>query len=323
MAGHQRQVGEGQGVVGAVSALADAHAPVKGGAPGGGVNAGGGADIAGRHAADRLGPLRGFVFQAFNILGEALGARADERLVHQALVDNDVGHGVEHGHIGAGFLAQPERGKVSHFGLAGIDHNQLGPVFGDGLFKKSADDRVGFGGVGADDDETFQIFHLGDGVAHGAGADGQLQAGYAAGVAQPGAVIHIVGAQHGAHQFLVQVVIFVGGLGAGVGRNGIRAVCLANAGQPLGGGGKRFVPGGLAPVGGELGGGAVAGPRRGFADERGFEAVGVMHVVGPKTAFYAQPAVVGRGVKGGVNAEDVVIFDIEQHLTTHTAIRAG
>ena len=58
---------------------------------------------------------------------------------------------------------------------------------------------MSLGGVAAGHDEALQILHLGDGVAHGAGADGQLQAGHTAGVTQPGAVIDVIGADDGTH----------------------------------------------------------------------------------------------------------------------------
>ena len=196
-------------------------------------------------------------------------------------------HRIVHGHICAGFLAQPQGGKVGHLGLTRVDDNQRGSVVGDGIFEESADNRMGFGGIGAGDDEALQIFHFGDGIAHSAGAKGQLQAGNAAGVTQPGAVINIVGAQHAAHQFLVQVVVFVGGFGAGVGGDRVRPVFLVEAGQLLGGKTEGLFPGGLAPVSGRLDCGAPAGQLACGADERRGQPVGVMHVISPKAPFNA------------------------------------
>jgi hypothetical protein len=86
------------------------------------------------------------------------------------------------------------------------------------------DDGMGFGGIGAGDDEGVQVFHLGDGVGHGAGADGELQAGDGTGVAEAGAVVDVVGVQQGADEFLEDVGVFVGGFGAGVGGDRIAAV---------------------------------------------------------------------------------------------------
>ena len=65
--------------------------------------------------------------------------------------------------------------------------------------------------------KRVQVFHLGDAVAHRARADRQLQAGDAAGVAQPGAVIDVVGASSRPDPLLKDVVVFVGGFGAYVG----------------------------------------------------------------------------------------------------------
>ncbi len=52
-------------------------------------------------------------------------------------------------------------------------------------------------------------------LRHGAGAEGSGQAGYGGGVAQAGGVVHVVGAQDGAGEFLDEVVFLVGGLGRG------------------------------------------------------------------------------------------------------------
>ena len=81
MTAHEGQVGQGQGVVGAVGALADAHAPVHGCGVGLGIPAGRCLDVFSWHAADRFCPLRCLVLQALHILGEALGTGRNEIVV--------------------------------------------------------------------------------------------------------------------------------------------------------------------------------------------------------------------------------------------------
>ena len=47
-----------------------------------------------------------------------------------------------------------------------------------------------------------------------------------------------------------------------------------------------------------------------FTNERHLQTVGVVDVVGAKAALNAQAPVVGRGVKGSLDAEDGVISDV-------------
>jgi len=48
-----------------------------------------------------------------------------------------------------------------------------------------------------------------------------------------------------------------------------------------------------------------------------------MHIVEPEPPFYAQAAVIGRGVKGGLYAYDAIIFDVQGYLATYPTVRAG
>ena len=183
VAAQQRQVGQRQGVVRAVRALADAHAPVHRRGLGPRVDARRAADVVGRHAGDRLGPLRRFFGQAGGVFHKTFGACRDERLVVELLGHDHLRHRVEQGGVGAGFLAQPQLGEAGHLGLPRIDDDQPGAVLAHGLLQEGGNDRMCFGRVRADHHEAFQVGHLGNGVAHGGGADGQLQARDAAGVA--------------------------------------------------------------------------------------------------------------------------------------------
>ena len=82
---------------------------------------------------------------------------------------------------------------------AGIDDYQFRAVLAHCSLEKVRNDRMGFGRIGAGDDERFQMLHFGNGVGHRAGADGKLQAGDRAGMTEPGAVVDVVGAHQGAH----------------------------------------------------------------------------------------------------------------------------
>ena len=78
VARHQRQVGQREGVVGAVRALADAHAPIAGGPLGGGVNPRGLADVLGWYAAQLFRPFWCAFFERFDVILEILSAPRDE-----------------------------------------------------------------------------------------------------------------------------------------------------------------------------------------------------------------------------------------------------
>ncbi len=73
---------------------------------------------------------------------EALRARLDERGVRQPLVEDDVGHGVEDGHVRAGVLAQPEVRVVAHLDALRVEHDDLDAVFVNGAPDAAGDDRV-------------------------------------------------------------------------------------------------------------------------------------------------------------------------------------
>ena len=281
------------------------------------------ADVVGRHAGDRLGPLRRFSGQPGGVFLEPFGARRDERLVVQLFGHNHLRHRVEQGRVGAGFLAQPQLGEPGHLGLPRINDDQPGAVFAHRLLQEGGDDRMRFGGVGADHHEAFQVGHLGDGVAHGGGADGKLQPRDAAGVAQPGAVIDVVRADHRAQILLEEVAVLVRRLGAGVGRDAVRPVAVPQIEQPRRDQVERLVPACLAPVVRRGRGGALPRCLRGAADQRRGQPAGVMHEVGPEPPLDAQSPEVRRGVERRIGAEDAVILDIEIDLAPDAAVGAG
>ena len=312
MTAHQGQVGQRQGVVCAMRALADAHAPIEGGALGGSVHTRGAANIIGGHATDLLRPFRAAMLQRLNVVFEALGARFDEIGIEELLADDDMRHRLENRHIGAWLLSQPQGSEVGQLNLTRVNDDKLGAVFAHSLLQEQADDRVRFGGVAAGDDEGIQVFHLGDAVAHGAGADGQLQACNAAGMAEARAMIDIVGAQDRPHPFLKDKIVFVGGFGAGVGGDAVAAMLRNEARKSLAGEIQRFVPTGFAEV-----------ARLASADERRAQAARVGSEIQPEAAFHAEIAIIRRGVKRRFNAINLPLRDLQLHLAANAAIRAS
>ena len=70
-------------------------------------------------------------------------------------------------HVGPGLLLQPECRVIDHLDPARIDHDQPRSVLFDGGFHLQPDDRVGFGGVRAGDDEDVIFGNIRSRVAHG------------------------------------------------------------------------------------------------------------------------------------------------------------
>ncbi len=65
------------------------------------------------------------------------------------------------------------------------------------------------GGVGAGDQEALGLLEIRDGVRHCAGTECCGQTGHGGAVSESGAVIDVVGADHRAHKFLEEIVLFV------------------------------------------------------------------------------------------------------------------
>jgi len=248
MPAEQREIRERQRVVRAVGALADAHAPVHGRSLRTRVDARRGPDVGCRNARNLFGPFGGLVRQVRYIGVVAFGARRDECLVGQALADNHICHRVEQGRIGAGPVPEPEFCKPRHLRLPGIGYDQPRTVPLHGLLQEGRDDGMGFGRVRADHHEAFEVAHFGDRVAHRARAEGQLQAGDAACMAQARAVIDVVGPDHAADVLLEEVVVFVGGLGARVRCDAVGSVKASQAEKPVCHYGQRLIPRHLSPI---------------------------------------------------------------------------
>ena len=223
-----------------------------------------------------------------------------------------MGHCLVNGDVRARFLPQPERGKIGQLNLTRVDDDEFGAVLADGLLEKEADDRVRFGRVAASYDERIQLFHFADAIAHRAAADGQLQGRDAAGVAEARAMVDVVGLQHSAHEFLEDVIVFVGRFGAGIGGDTIATVFAHQAAEAAGDEILRLIPAGFAE-------GALAV----IAQERFFQAARVGGEIQPEAAFHAKVTVVRRAIEGGLDAIDGVVADLQVHLATDTAIGTG
>src|ERR1700682_4460769 len=119
-------------------------------------------------------------------------------------------------------------------------------------------------------------------------------------MAEPGAVIDIVGAEAGAHQLLKKIGLLVGALGGTKTSERLGAVAIANCFQAGGRAVERFLPsrgpemrpwiGGIDRVMRVLAHAVLA-------DHRFRQAMRMVHIVKAEAALHAQPVLVGRPVR--------------------------
>lgn len=132
----------------------------------------------------------------------------DEIVVYQVRRDDDVGHGVEKQHVGAALDGQVNIGDAGRFGLAGIYTDNLASLF---LSPHDAagHDRMRRRPVVADVEDDFCIFDFGDVDRHGPFSYGLTEPGNRWSVSNAGAVVDVVRADDGAHEFLHDIGRFV------------------------------------------------------------------------------------------------------------------
>ena len=247
LAGDQRQRDQAARIVGAVGVLRHAHAPEDDRAFG--------ARISARHFAQRVGsmPQIGAISSGVKSLTfsfqrvETFDIGLDILLVVELLGDDDVEHGVEHRHVGAVLELQHAPGMALERLAARVHHDELGAALGR-LLEEGRGDRMVLGRIGADDDDDVGILALVEGRGHRRRADAFEQRRHRRGVAQPRAVIDIVGAEAGAHQFLEQIGLFVRALGRAEAGQRPRPVAVADFLQARGGAVERLFPGRFAEM---------------------------------------------------------------------------
>ena len=169
---------------------------------------------------------------------------------------------VDQGDIGAGNLAEPEAGMPHQAVAPGVDDDEILIFETRRPLDAGRNHRVIFVGVGADHQDAIGILQFGDGIGHGSGTEGRGQPGHGGAVSEAGAVIHVVGADRGAQQFLHQVIFFVGGPGRTPAANLFGAVFFLHLPEAAGHKIEGLIPGGLLEFAVLL-----------FPEERGLEAV--------------------------------------------------
>ena len=236
-------------------------------------------------------------------------ATVDEVGIHPSFSNHQVNQPVEHGDVGPQTGLQPDVGILGKRGPAGIDDDQS-TTLDQGLLDEGARHRMGLHHVVARHQNTIGRGVVFDAVGPGPRSQGVKHGRYRRGVAETGAIVDVVGAENGADKFLEEIVVLVGGLGAGVAGQGIATVGIAQGGEARRDEVQRGVPG----SGLEL---AVA------LDQRLGETIAAGHEIVAETAFHAEAAVVGFDGRHPVGTNDAVLLDEERHLTAHPAVGAG
>ena len=140
--------------------------------------------------------------------GKTLGIGLDELLVVELLRHDDVEDRIEHRHVGAIAELQHVGGVALERLAARIHDDELRAALG-GLLEEGRRHRVVLGRIGADHHDHFRVLALVEGGGHRAGADALHQRRHRRGVAEPRAVIHVVGAEAGAHELLEEIGLLV------------------------------------------------------------------------------------------------------------------
>ncbi len=265
------------------------HAPEDDGGLGARVSAGDGTQRVGIDAANRRHLLGREIPDVLGELREALREGLHILPVVELLGDDHVEERVEHRDVGAVAELQHMGGVALERLAARVHDDELGAPLGR-LLEEGGGDRVIFGGIGADHDDDVGVPAFVEGGRHGRRADAFHQGRDRRRVAKPRAVIDIVGAEAGAHQFLEQVGLFVRAFGGAETRQRTGAVLVADMLQSRGGTLQRFLPGcgpemgpGIARIDGivDVLGNAIS------ADHRLGEALRIVDIVEPEPAFHA------------------------------------
>ena len=152
--------------------------------------------VAGGDAAMRLHRLRAVVLDPLDQRLEALGVRLHVLPIVELLVDDRVQHGVEQRHVGAGLELQNVARDLRQPGVltARVHHDQLGAARG-GVLEIGRGDGMVLRRPRADDDDAVGVLGGRERRRDRARVQAFHQRGDRRGVAQPRAVIDVVGAE--------------------------------------------------------------------------------------------------------------------------------
>ena len=205
--------------------------------------------------------------------------------------------------MAAGVRGDAHRGGVAEVAVAGVEHHEVGAV-ADGAAQGGAGHGVVGHGAVADHEDGARL------LEHRQGAGGVAHAG-----ARPrarerdarrlhGAVVEVVGAEHGAEELLRLVGLLVGA------HRRDEAGDAAGRAELLGDQVERLVPARLDQH-------AV------LAHQRLLEAGALVRLQHGEAAALAQAAAVGRHVAGAGDLDHLAVLEVHDGLAAHAAVRAG
>ena len=274
-------------------------------------------------AADRRHLLGREVLDVFLPGVKTLDVSLDVLLIVELLGDNDIQHGVEHRHVRAVLELHHLPGMALHRRAARIHDDEFGAALGS-LLEECRGNRMVVGRVGADDDDDVGVLALVEGRGHGRRADAFQQRRHRRGVAEPRAMVDVVGAEAGAHQLLEQIGLFVRALGRAEAGQRIGTIAIADFLQATGGAIERLLPCGFAEMCpwvrriDKL----VRYLRHTFlADHRLQKALRIGDIVEAEAAFHAKTVRICRAVLTH-DRNDLVVLDLVGELTANAAIGA-
>ena len=222
--------------------------------------------------------------------------RGDILPVVKLLGDDGVHDRVQHRDIAAGAELQ-HVGRMAFQRLAARVHDDQRRAPLRRLLEIGGGDGVVLGRVGADHDQRIGIAGLVEGGGDGPGADALEQRRHRGGVAEARAMVHIVGAEAGADQFLEEIGFLVRALGGAEAGERPAPMRLLRRHEPGGGPAKRLLPACLAEMRQRPGGIDIHALGRALApDQRLRQPFGMGDVVEPEPALDAEPLLVGGAV---------------------------
>ncbi len=230
-------------------------------------------------------------------------------LVDLPVGQQQVGEAVEHGDVGAGTAGEVDVGDRGELSAPRVDHHQPCSA-SDQLLQPGADDRMRLGGVGSHHQDAVGTVEVLEGSGTTGQAEGRDQAGRGRRMAEPGAVVDVVGPDHGPHHLLQQIVLLVRRPGRGDGGHRLRSVLVADAAEFATDHAQRLVPAGWLQLT------VPADQRRRQPVLRADESV-------REPTLDACVAPVDRTVQGGRHRGDHVVAHVHVQGASHPAVPAG
>ena len=232
----------------------------------------------------------------------------DEIFCVEPAVDDVAHHAGQQGDVRARVEPQELAGIAGHRGLPRVDDEHLRPPV-EGLVDLTHEDGVALGGVGADEKDAVRAGQVRDGVRHGAAAEGLQHPHRGGRVAEPGAVVHVVGPEGRPDELLKEVVLLVGALGRREPAHAVGAVFFGRlpelAGRQIDG----LLPGDLHE-------------RVALAQKRGRQPFGVMDELVGKPALHAERAPAHRVFPVGVRGGGAPVLDLQDDAASRAAVGA-